>query len=135
MDKKVCQMRDRQRRVFRIACDPRRYGLTLQLIADEAGLGYDSVRNYANGETTMPITALDALIGVVPDELLSHLLPGDRMIVRVPEDVDFDEAARGMHRFLAAKSEAHCPESECGEAIGPNESQDLRSHLTVVKAA
>lgn len=133
MDKSITQMRDRQRRVFRIACDPVRYGLTLKLIAADAGLGYDSVRAYAHGETTMPITALFALIDVIPDELLSHLMPVDRMIVRVPEGIDFDEAARGMHRFLAAKSEAHCPESECGEAIGPKEAETLGGHLSAVR--
>lgn len=43
----VEQMKDRQKRVFRIAQDPARYGLTLKAISIDSGLGYDSVRNYA----------------------------------------------------------------------------------------
>jgi hypothetical protein len=134
-DKSILQMRDRQQRVFRIACDPARYGLTLKLIAMDSGLHYDSVRHYASGETVMPVTALAALVGVVPDELLSLLLPGDRLIVRAPEDVDHDAACEAMRAYVDTKERAHHPESECGREIGPNEDAELRAKLTVVRAA
>lgn len=131
-DKTILQMRDRQQRVFRIATDPVRYGLTLKLIAADANLGYDSVRHYASGETIMPITALFALVGVIPDELLSHLLPDGRAIVRVPEELDHDQVCAAMVDYLAEKQRAHCPDSECGPAIGPNEDARLRENYAVV---
>lgn len=134
-DKMIIQMRDRQARVFRIACDPTRYGLTLKLIAMDAGLGYDSVRHYASGETVMPITALFALVGVIPDELLSLLLPEGRLIVQVPAEIDHDSACEAMEDYLTAKHAAHRQDSECGPAIGPGEHKSLCAKLTVVRAA
>lgn len=134
-DKRIMQMRDRQRRVFRIACDPTRYGLTLKMIAVDADLHYDSVRDYASGKTTMPVTAVDALIDVIPDELLSYLFSGDRSIVRIPDEVDHHEIGSAMADYLRAKSAAHHPQSENGEAIGPSECADLRAKLATVKAA
>jgi hypothetical protein len=131
-DKTILQMRDRQARVFRIACDPTRYGLTLKLIACDAGLGYDSVRDYAAGKATMPITALFALVGIIPDELLSLLLPDGRLIVQVPAEVDHDAACEAMRDFIDAKERAHHPESEAGREIGPGEDMTLRAKLTVV---
>lgn len=107
--------------MFRIAQDPQRYGLTLKMIQADSGLGYDSLRNYASGETVMPITALDALVGVIPDELLSLLLPAGHLIVAVPEGVDFDEIEKAARELLAAKGQAHHPASEAGREIGPGE--------------
>jgi hypothetical protein len=131
MDRKS-QILDRQRRMFRIAQDPTRYGLTLKMIAADSGLGLDSVRNYAAGETVMPLTAIDALVEVLPDELLSLLLPMGRAIVQVPDGVNHDEAAAGMLAYLADKADAHRPDSEAGRDIGPNEHARLCQRLTVV---
>ena len=128
----VEQMRDRQKRVFRIAMDPQRFGLTLKMIEADSGLGYDSLRNYASGDTIMPLTALDALVGVIPDELLSLLLSEDRAIVRVPEGIDHDAIADWMVSYLAAKQQAHHPESECGPAIGPRENATLSAKIVML---
>lgn len=128
----VQQMQDRQMRVFRIACDPRRYGLTHKLIAADSGLSVDSVRDYAAGKTVMSLTALVCLIGVIPDELLSLLLPEGRLIVQVPAEVDHDAACEAMDDYIRAKHAAHHPESEAGREIGPNEDAGLRAKLTVV---
>lgn len=133
MDRKS-QILDRQQRMFRIALDPTRYGLTLKMIAADSGLGLDSVRNYAAGETMMPLFALDALVGVLPDELLSLLLPAGRAIVQVPEEVNHDEAAAGMLAYLAEKASSHRHDSEAGPAIGPGEHARLCKRLTVVTA-
>jgi hypothetical protein len=116
---------DRQRRVFRIACDPLRYSLTLGIIAADSGLGYDSVRHYASGETALPLAAFNALVGVLPDELLSLLLPEGRKIVRVPENVDHDAIGAWAEAYAAKKLAAHRADSECQERIGPNERADL----------
>ena len=117
----VEQMKDRQGRVFRIALDPSRYGLTLKAISMDSGIGYDSLRNYAAGETVMPITALDCLIGVIPDELLSLLLPDGRSIVRLPDEIDHDAVCEWAERYVAKKVAAHRKDSECEELIGPGE--------------
>lgn len=136
MDRKS-QILDRQQRMFRIAQDPTRFGLTLKMIAADADLGADSVRNYAAGETVMPMTALVALIGVLPDELLSLLLPAGHAIVRIPEGIDHDQLETCAREFLAAKGAAHHPDSPGGREIAECERQVLdrkAAHLTVVAA-
>ena len=126
---------DRQERMFRVACDPKRYALSLKLIAIDSGLHYDSVRDYAAGKTIMPITALDALVGVIPDELLSLLFSGNRAIVQVPEQIDHDELEKALLDLLATKAAAHHPESECGREIGPNERAALDSKVVQLPIA
>ena len=111
------QTLDAQRRVFRIAQDPRRYGLTIKLIAGESGVGYDSLRNYAAGETMMPLCALRSLVGVVPDELLSMLMPSGRMIVQVPEELDPDTVGDACRDYLATLAAATHPASPGGREV------------------
>lgn len=131
----VDQMKDRQKRVFRIALDPARYGLTLKAIEMDSGLGYDSLRNYAAGETVMPITALDALVGVIPDELLSLLLPDGRLIVKAPEHLSHDDIAEAFVDYIRTKELAHRPESEAGREIGPGEDNVLRGKFARARVA
>lgn len=133
MDRKS-QILDRQKRVFRIAQDPARYGLTLKMIIADSGLGKDSVGNYARGETEMPLSALDALIGVIPDELLSLLLPAGRIIARVPETVDHDEVEQACLDIVARKGRAHRPDSPAGRDLSPCEIVDLNQHVAVLRA-
>ena len=134
-DKNIVQMRDRQRRVFRIATDPQRFGLTLKMIATDAGLDYDSLRNYASGQTTMPITALFALVGVVADELLSLLLPEGRQIVQAPEELDHEKLTELAQDYLQEMAQSRRENSECGPAIGPNEHLRLVSKAVQLKVA
>ena len=120
---------DRQERMFRVACDPKRYALSLKLIAIDSGLHYDSVRDYAAGKTIMPITALDALVGVIPDELLSLLFSGNRAIVQVPEEIDHDELEKALLDYASTKAAFHHPESEMGRDLGPNELATLSNKV------
>ncbi|MFT4056734.1 MAG: hypothetical protein QM681_19675 [Novosphingobium sp.] len=133
MDRKS-QILDRQRRMFRIAQDPTRYGLTLKMIAADADLGLDSVRNYAAGETVMPMTALDALIDVLPDELLSLLLPSGHAIVMVPDGICHDEIEKAARDFLAAKGEAHHPDSPGGRELSDCEVVRLNNKAAKLRA-
>ncbi|WP_313437205.1 hypothetical protein [Novosphingobium sp.] len=133
MDRKS-QILDRQKRMFRIAQDPTRYGLTLKMIAADADLGLDSIRNYAAGETVMPLTALDALVDVLPDELLSLLLPAGHAIVTVPEGICHDEIEKAAREFLAAKGEAHHPESPGGRELAECEVVTLNRKAAKLKA-
>jgi hypothetical protein len=125
----VEQMRERQKRMFRVAMDPARYGLTLKAIEIDSGIPYASLRNYASGDTIMPITAVDALTGVVPDELLSLLFSGNRAIVQVPEEIDHDELADAFADYLHEKNAAHHPASEAGRDLGPNETANLNNKV------
>jgi hypothetical protein len=134
-DKRIMQMRDRQQRVFRIASDPTRYGLTLKLIAADSGLHYDSVRAYAAGETTMPMTAFSALIDVIPDELLSYLVGKDRAIVRVPDAIDHDEIEDACRDYLETKGRAHHKNSPAGRELSDCEREALAEKAVPLRVA
>jgi hypothetical protein len=117
-----------QERIFRLAA--RDYGLSLKTISLESGIPYNTIRAYAahNGEQAMmPIAALLKLVGVLPDELLSHLLePVGRIIDRPSEDGDHDATVQNCIDFVTRKQRAHHPESPAGVEIADCEDQDLR---------
>lgn len=108
-----------QERVFRLA--QRDHGLTLKAISLDSGIGYTTIQTYARGEAVMSIASLFCLIGVVPDELLSLLLPDGRLIVQAPVEIDHDQIAEAVADYAATKNACHHPESEMGRDIGPTE--------------
>jgi hypothetical protein len=122
-----------QERVFRLA--QRDHGLTLKAISLDSGLGYTTVQSYAKGEAVMSIASLFRLVGVIPNELLSLLLPEGQMIVSVPANIDHDQLSEAMRDYIDAKERAHHPESECGRDIGPGEDNVLRGKFAKVKSA
>src|SRR5690242_10246419 len=71
-----------QERMFRLAA--RDHGLSLQQISRDSNIPYNTIRSWAghNGEqSVMPISAVNKLCDVIPDDLLSHLTePGNRHI-------------------------------------------------------
>lgn len=121
------RVREAQARVFRVACDPMRFGLTLKLIAIDAGLPYSTLRGYAHGETEMPLSALVRLCGVLPAELLSVLLPDGWAISPAADEVCPDTLAMACSDFTRAHAEARHPASEDGCAISPAEAETLRA--------
>lgn len=121
-----------QQTIFREAL---RRGTTLKAIAFDCGSGYTTVQAWAKGEAVMSIAGLYSLVGVIDDDLLSMLLPDGRQIVRLPEDLDHDEIETACRDFLAAKGQAHHPESECGREIGPNEKDVLDRKVVALRAA
>lgn len=123
--RKVESVRRRQRDMFTKVLDRRTYNFSIKEIASQSGLDDTSVSNYAGGVTTMSLTAIDALVGIIPDELLSLLLPEGRAIVRIPEGINHEELATAAAEYLAAKNAAHHPESEAQRDIGPNEKRAL----------
>lgn len=129
-DNIALRQKQEQARVFRLA--QRDHNLTLKAISLDSGIGYTTVQTYAKGEAVMSIASLFRLVGVIPDELLSLLLPEGRQIVQAPEEIDHDQLADSMVEYLAEKQRAHHPESECGPAIGPNEGKVLTRKFTVV---
>lgn len=124
--------KETQERIFRLAL---REGLTLKAISLDSGIPYSTLRSYAgnNGETAeMPVSALRKLAGIVPDELLSLLLPDGRAIVQVPDEIDHDEIADAFAGYLKAKNDFHHPESEAGRDIGPNERAALDAKVVML---
>ena len=86
-----------------------------------------------NGDTAeMPVSALRKLVGVIPGELLSLLLPDGFAIVQVPENIDHDEIASACRAYIDAKDRAHHPESPAGREIAPCEDDELRGKFAVV---
>lgn len=86
----------------------------------------------------MPVSAMRKLVGVIPDELLSLLLPDGRCIVQISPYADYDEFAEGCREFNAEKDRAHHPESPAGREISDCEAHRLRSkivHMTLRSCA
>lgn len=127
-------MLDRQRTMFRIACDPVKHNLTIKIIAADSGIGEQSLRKYAAGETEMPMSAFDALIGVVPDTLLSLLLRDGRQVVCVPDGIDHDDMEAACRDYLADKGRTHHPDSPGGREISDCEQDRLNVKAAVVRA-
>lgn len=127
-------VKEAQKRVFRIALDPMRYGLTLKSISMDAAVNYDSLRQYAAGETVMPITALYRLCGVLPAELLSLLFPEQYSMVE-SQSADLDGMAASAVDYIGAYTEARHPESEAGPDIGPTEAAKLCTKVAQMKGA
>lgn len=118
-----------QERIFRIA---QRDGLTLKAISLDSGIPYSTLRSYAgnNGETAeMPVSALYKLCGVIPDELLSLLLPDGRCVVQVPDEIDHDKIADAFTDYLSHKNAAHHPDSPAGRDIADCEREHLNSKV------
>lgn len=128
-------MRATQERIFRIA---QSQGLTLKAISLDSNIPYSTLRTYAgnNGPTAeMPVSVLYKLIGVIPDELLSLLLPGERAIVQIPEGIDHDEYEQAARDYLAEKGRAHHPDSPAGREISKCEQALLDRKIVPLRNA
>jgi hypothetical protein len=117
-----------------------RRGITMKAVSFDSGIPYSSLLSYFPNEGShdpalMPVSVQYALCGVIPEDILSQLLPEGRRIVRVPEALDHDEIAEAMMEFLAEKERAHHPLSEAGREIGPGEDNVLRAKFARVRAA
>jgi len=116
-----------------------RRAISLKVVAYDSRLPYDTLRSYFPGgeaePATIPGSAIYALCGAIPGDLLSLLLPEGFLVVRAPEGVDHDAAAEAMEDYLATKNRAHHRESEDGREIGPSEEAALNVKLAVVRAA
>lgn len=124
LDPKIIhRTKEAQQRVFRLA--ERDHGLTRKAISLDAQVDYDSLGTYAKGEAVMPVSVLFALVGVIPDDLLSLLLPTGRSIVAVPDDIDHDAIATWAETYAGEKLAAHRADSECAELLGPMERKKL----------
>lgn len=126
----------RQKRVQQsVFLEANNRGLTIKVIHFDTGISQDTLRSWARGEAVMSIAGLFGLVGVIPDDLLSMLLPDGRQIVRVPESLDHDEIETACRDFLAAKGQAHHPDSPAGREIAPCEKDVLDQKVVALRAA
>lgn len=124
-------IRDRQLAIRR---ELDRRGIALKVLAFDSKIPYDTLRSYFPGGTArepaeMPVSAAFALCGVLPDDLINLLCPEGYAVVQVPAGIDYDEFSAGCRDFIAAKDQAHHPESEAGRDIGPCEQSQLSAKV------
>lgn len=137
MSDAVTIIRHRQQAIRR---EMDRRGIALKAVSFDSGIPYATLLSYFPAEGSrdpaiMPVSALYSLVGALPTDLLSLVLPTDHLIVEVPADIDHDATAADMQDYLRWKHGAHHPESEAGRDIGPNEDREGRAKLAVVRAA
>ncbi len=123
----VTAIKDRQCAIRR---ELDRRNVLLKVVAMDSGVPYSSLLSYfpepgGKEPAAMPVAVLYQLIGVIPDELLSLLLPTGRQIVRLPDDLDHDAVCEIAADYIAAKAAAHRVDSPAGVDIAPCEKDDL----------
>lgn len=133
-DPEILRMLDLQRRVFRVACDPLRYGLTLKVIGCDSGIPDSTLRTYADGQCAMSLPAFVKLCGVLPDELLSLLLPENKRLVSISADSDHDGLAALCIDYAAEVGRARSPNSPAGVEISDCEDDTLKGKRAKVTA-
>ena len=126
------RIKAKQKNAFRLA--ERDFAQNHKEIAEDAGIHVNSVGNYSRGETVMGLAAFYKLCGVMPNELLSMLLPPGFALVRIPENLNHDDAMRVITEFSMLKMAAHCADSPAGPEISECEDLALREKWTQVVA-
>lgn len=114
-----------------------RRGIAMKVVSQDSGIPYSTLLTYFPADphavpAQIPGSAIYALTGHIPADILSLLLPSGHVVVQVPEEIDHDEIAEAMHDFLRAKERAHHPESPAGREIAPCEDSELRGKFAVV---
>lgn len=113
-----------------------RRGITVKAIHYDTGISQDTIRSWVRGEAVMSIAGLFGLVGVIPDDLLSMLLPDGRQIVALPDDLDHDALSDLAADYLTTKAAAHKADSPAGVAVAPCERAILdRKVVAFSKAA
>jgi len=128
------RMREEQKRIFRIATDPMRYGLTLKAIAIDSGIPFSTLRTYADGSAIMPITAVFKLCKALPTELLSLILPEGLAITANGERIDHDDMAAKALDYSMEYARARHPDSPAGVQIAACEEAVLTGKAAKLRA-
>lgn len=120
-------IRERQKAIRR-ELDRRR--TSMKAVSQDSGIGYATLLTYFPADelkqpNQIPGSAIFALAGAIPDDLLSLLMPSGFIVVRVPEEIDHDDIETACRDFLATKGQAHHPESPGGREIAPSEDENL----------
>lgn len=112
-----------------------RRGITVKAIHFDTGISQDTIRSWVRGEAVMSIAGLFGLVGVIPDDLLSMLLPERHAIVRLPDGIDHDDFEDRCRDFLGTKGHAHHPDSPAGREISDCEKDVLDRKVVALRAA
>lgn len=119
-------MKRAQETMFRKAAER---GLSQKVIAADTGLSLTIIGQYARGETAMGGPSIIKMFGVIPDDLLSLLLPDGRIIVRAPHGIDHDALCDWAEGYVATKTKAHRADSPMGPEIADCERTELDSKV------
>lgn len=114
--------------------------IAMKVIAQDSGLLYETLLTYFPADQNkvpaqIPGSAIFALAGHIPNDLMSLLLPDGFQVVRAPEDINHDELAEFMADYLATKQHAHHPQSPAGREISDCEDNVLDGKFVQVKSA
>lgn len=114
--------------------------IAMKVVAQDSGLLYETLLTYFPADKNkvpaqIPGSAIFALAGHIPNDLMSLLLPDGFQVVRAPEDINHDEIADVMADYLATKQHAHHPLSPAGREISGCEDNVLDGKFTQVKSA
>lgn len=96
------QVKKAQVDVFRAACNPRTHGMTLVSISNLSGIPISTVRSWAGGKGEVQIMSLAAvhmLSGVLPDELLTCLVPQPSEESLINAEIEFGIARQRAKRL------------------------------------
>ncbi|WP_147270767.1 helix-turn-helix domain-containing protein [Alteripontixanthobacter maritimus] len=124
-------MKTVQQDMFRLAANR---GATQKMIAAKTGLSSSVIGQYARGESAMSGPSLFKMIGVIPDDLLSLLLPDGMFFVRAGGDLDHDTLATHCIEYAAEYAAARNPASPDGVDIAECESERLTACGSKLKA-
>lgn len=130
-------IRDRQS-AMRRQMDKRH--IAMKVVADDSDLCYETLLTYFPADqhkrpVQIPGSAIFALTGHLPADILSLLLPDGFQVVRAPEEINHDELADVMAEYLSTKQHAHHPESPDGREISEGEDNVLCGKFARVKSA
>jgi hypothetical protein len=133
----VAVIRERQKAIRR---ELDRRQISMKAVAQDSGIGYAALLTYFPADplkqpNQIPGSAIFALAGAIPDDVLSLLLPTGRLIVSVPEEVDHDAFASLVNDYQATKEEAHRVNSPAGRDLAECELEKLDGKVARIKAA
>ncbi len=120
-------VRDRQAAMRR---EMDRRQIPMKAVAMDSGILYDTLLTYFPADSLkrpaqIPGSAVFALAGHLPTDILSLLLPDGYQVVRAPEEINHDEIADLMADYLATKQHAHHPNSPAAREIADCEDNVL----------
>jgi len=104
--------------------------MPLKAIADKAGIPYNTLRTYSNGQSPLPLEAIKRLLRIEGfGSYLSRLFaPENHALVGAVDDDDHDSLAADAIDFAAEHARARHPNSPGGVAIVPSEGRKLAAH-------
>lgn len=117
-----------------------RRGYQMKVVAADANIHPNTLGSYFPADRNadpaqIPMGAVYALIGAIPADLLSLLLPDGWHLVEAPADIDHDDLAAGCIDYASAHARARHPDSPGGVDIVDCEDSDLKGRAARLKVA